>query len=174
MYRTYCRVPFPFSSVHVQHIKKNIPFVAYVRAIRYSSSYSTFKREEAHICMSLLLNQYPINFILKQFERVAQTFQCTVPNSKNYSNIRKIFLEAVDNNTKKAGIDFEVTVLCHFSYCKGMNDFSTRFHKLWNNCFSDTAICKINPIVGSKRLNNLKDYLIVKKPVRSVLKIVND
>ena len=44
----------PFTSIHAQHIKKNIPYVALVRAIRYSSSYNTFKREEAHICMSLL------------------------------------------------------------------------------------------------------------------------
>ena len=61
----------PFTSTHVRHIKKNIPFEALIRAIRYCSSYGAFKREETHICMSLLLNKYPINFILEQFERVA-------------------------------------------------------------------------------------------------------
>ncbi len=106
----------PFTSIHAHHIKKNIPFVALVRAIRYSSSYSAFKREEAHICMSLLLNKYPMNFILKQVERVPQTFQCAVPNRKNYSSIRRICLDTADNITKKAKIDFEVNILCHFSY----------------------------------------------------------
>ncbi len=149
----------PFTSTHAHHIKKNIPFIALVRAIRYSSSYSAFKREVAHICMSLLLNKYPMNFILKQFERVPQTFQCTVPNRKNYLGIRRIYLDTTDNTTnnitKKAKIDFEVNILCHFSYCKGMNGFPTRFHKLWNDCFSDTAICNKIPIVGSKKFPRL-------------------
>jgi hypothetical protein len=161
----------PFTSIHAHHIKKNIPFVALVRAIRYSSSYSEFKHEEAHICMPLLLNKYPMNFILKQFERVPQTFQCAVPNRKNYSSIRRICLDTADNITKKAKIDFEVNILCHFSYCKGMNDFPTRFHKLWNDCFSNTAICNMKPIVGSKRLDKLQDYLVKKKSDKSLLKI---
>ena len=159
----------PYTSIHPLHIKKNIPFGALVRAIRYSSNYDAFKREEAHICMSLLLNKYPLEFILKQFERVFQTFQCTIPTRKNYQNARQIFLDNTKNN--KAGIDFEVNILCHFSYCKGMHDFSTRFHKLWSDCFSDTAIFNMKPIVGSKRLDNLHNYLVKKKPSKSVLKI---
>jgi hypothetical protein len=159
----------PFTSIHAQHIKKNIPYVAFVRAIRYSSEYNAFKNEETHICMSLLLNKYPINFILKQFERALLTYQCAVPIRKNYSEIRKIFLNAADNNAKKAGIDFEVNILCHFSFSKGMQDFPTRFHQLWKVCFSDTAIWNIKPIVGSKRLHNLQDYLIKKKPHNSYL-----
>jgi hypothetical protein len=165
----------PFSSIHAEHIKKNISFGALIRAIRYSSNYNAFKQEEAHICMSLLLNKYPIKFIRQQFERVPQTFQCAVPTGKNYSIIRKIFLDAANNNVKndknvrKAKIDFEVNILCHFSYCKGMHDFSTRFHKLWNDCFSDTAIYNMKPTGGSKRLNNLKDYLIRKKPEKALL-----
>jgi hypothetical protein len=120
----------PFTSIHVRHIKKNIPFAALVRAIRYCSSYGIFKREEAHICMSLLLNKYPLDFILKQFERVIQTFQCTAPAQKNFLSIRKIFLDTPDNKAKKAVIDFKINIMCHFSYCKGMHDFSTRFYTL--------------------------------------------
>ena len=163
----------PYTSVHNEHIKKNIPFGALVRAIRYSSSFNAFKREEAHICMSLLLNKYPISFILKQLERVPRTLQYTVPSRKNYSVIRKIFLAAADNGARKARIDFEVNILCHFSFCKGMHDFSTRFHRLWEDCFADTAICNIKPIVGSRRLDNLQEYLVNKKPNRSLLKICN-
>lgn len=159
----------PYTSIHPLHIKKNIPFVAFIRAIRYSSNYDAFKCEEAHICMSLLLNKYPQEFILRQFERVLQTFQCAVLTRKNYCNIRQIFLDAANNN--KTGIDFEVNILCHFSYCKGMHDFPTRFHKLWNDCFADTAICNMKPIVGSKKLDNLQNYLVRKKPNKSVLRI---
>ena len=128
----------PYTSIHPLHIKKNIPVEALIRAIRYSSNYDAFKREGAHICMSLLLNKYLLEFILRQFERVLQTFQSAVLTRKNYRKIRQIFLDTANNN--KAGIDFEVNILCHFSYCKGMHDFSTRFHKLCNNCFSDSHL----------------------------------
>ena len=161
----------PFTSIHAKHIKKNIPFVALVRAIRYSSNYDAFKREEAHICMSLLLNRYPLEFILKQLERVLQTFHCTISTRKNYLSIRRIVLDEADNKAKKADIDFAVNIMCHFSYCKGMHDFSTRFHKLWDDCFADTAICNMKPFLGSKRLDNLQEYLVKKKPDKSQLTI---
>lgn len=167
----------PFTSTHAKHIKKNIPFIALIRAIRYCSNYSAYKREEIHICMSLLLNKYPIDFILKQFERVLQTFQCAIPTENNYSTLRKIFLAKTDENVKKdknakkAAIDFNTNLIFHFSYCKGMKDFSTRFHKLWDECFAETAISNIKPIVGCRRLNNLQEYLVKKKPDRSVLRI---
>ncbi|CAF3386837.1 unnamed protein product [Rotaria socialis] len=161
----------PFTSVHAKHIKKNIPYAALVRAIRYSSSFDAFKREEAHIIVSLLLNKYPKDFILDQLKRVPQSFRCVVPTRRNYSDIRKTFLENSSKESKKARIDFEATIFCHFSFCKGMKDFSTLFHKLWDDCFSDTAITNITPIVGSKRLHNLHDYLVKKKPDRLMLTV---
>jgi hypothetical protein len=54
--------------------------------------------------------------------------------------------------------------MCHFSFCKGMHDFSTRFHKLWDDCFLDAPICNMKPIVGFKRLGHLQDHLVKKKP----------
>ena len=161
----------PFTSIHAEHIKKNIPFAALVRAIRYYSSYDAFKREEANICISLLLNKYPMDFILKQLERVPWTFKCAVLRRNNYLNIRKIRLDSTDNNATKAELDFTVNIMCHFSFCKGMHDFSTPFHKLWDDCFSDTLICNMKPIVGARRLDNLQDYLATKKPHKSLLKV---
>lgn len=161
----------PYTSVHAEHIKRNIPFAALVRAIRYSSTYAAFKREEAHICMALLLNRYPLGFILRQLQRVPRTFQCGTPTEENYAYVRKLFLAAMENQEKKARIDFEVNILCHFSFCKGMNAFVTRFHKLWNDCFLETAFSKVKPIVGSIRLDNLHDYLVRKKPNKGLLTI---
>ena len=153
----------PFTSVHNEHIKRNIPFGARIRAIRYSSTYNAFKREEAHICMALLLNKYPMVFILEQLERVPRTFQCTMPTRKNYSEIGKIFLDVENKDGRKDGIDFEVRIHCHFSFCQGMLDFSTCFHQLCNDCFADTLICKMKQIVGSKRLRTLKNIWSTKK-----------
>ncbi|CAF3888946.1 unnamed protein product [Adineta steineri] len=39
----------PFTSTHAQRIKKNNPYVALTRAIRYSSNFDAYKREEVHI-----------------------------------------------------------------------------------------------------------------------------
>ena len=52
-----------------------------------------------------------------------------------------------------------------------MDRFSTHFHKLWDERFADTAIGHIKPIVGSRRLENLQEYLVRKKPDKSRLKI---
>ena len=111
----------PFTSVHNEHIKRNIHFGAWIRAVRYSASYSAFKREEDHLCTVLLL---------EQLERVPRTFQGAMPTWKNYSGIRKLFLGVANKDGRKARIDFEVSIPCHFSLYKGMYEFSTRFHKV--------------------------------------------
>ncbi len=85
--------------------------------------------------------------------------------------IRKAFLDSTDNNQNKYEIDFRVNILCHFSFCKGIYDFSTRLYKLWDDCFSETVICNTKPIVGFRRLHNLQDYLAKKKPNVALLKI---
>jgi len=164
----------PFTSIHAQHIKRNIPFISLIRAVRYCSSYDAFKHEENYICVSLLLNKYPLRFILRQFDRVFKTYQCSTPTSTNFLNIRKIFLDNVGKETraKKAKIDFETIFLCHFTFCKGMENFSAQFNQIWKNCFSDTAICKMKPVVGTRKLQNLQDYLVKKKPDRALIKII--
>lgn len=80
----------PFTSTHIKHIENNIPFEALIRAIRYCSNYRMFRREEVHICMSLLLNNYPINFILEQFERVPRKFQCPSLTQKKIFKYKEI------------------------------------------------------------------------------------
>ncbi|CAF1426294.1 unnamed protein product [Adineta ricciae] len=54
-----------------------------------------------------------------------------------------------------------------------MENFSTQFNQIWENCFSDTAVCNIRSIVGTKKLHDPQDYLVKKKPDRSLLKITN-
>ena len=90
----------PYSSTHAERIKRNIPYVALIRDIRYSSDYETYKDEQAHIIISLLLNKYPNAVIEKQFERVFQTFNCSEPNQKTYKKISKYFLDMYDKKIK--------------------------------------------------------------------------
>jgi hypothetical protein len=161
----------PFTSTHAAHVKKNIPYGALVRAIRYSTTFADFKQEETHLCMALLLNGYPLQFILEQFRRVSQVFQCKQPNLKNYCRVRRSVLDNTRQNLTLAKLDFEANIFFHFSFCKGMKDFSARFHRLWHECFMDTGISGIKPIVGTRNLQNLQEYLVRKKPNNEFLTI---
>ncbi|CAF2047889.1 unnamed protein product [Rotaria magnacalcarata] len=59
-----------FNSVHPLHMKKNIPFAMFLRAIRYCSTFKAFLDERDDLRMALLLNKYPRKFIDNQFNRV--------------------------------------------------------------------------------------------------------
>ncbi|CAF1048196.1 unnamed protein product, partial [Didymodactylos carnosus] len=55
----------PYRSTHPRHIHRNIPYGAFLRAIRICSNINDFNTERCHIDVSLLLNGYPPNYITK-------------------------------------------------------------------------------------------------------------
>ena len=59
----------PYTSDHPRHIHRNIPYAALLRAARLCSHVDDFNSERLRIDMSLLLNNYPPNYINKQFNR---------------------------------------------------------------------------------------------------------
>ena len=59
----------PYASDHPHHIHRNIPYAALLRAARVCSHVSDFNSECTRTDISLLLNDYPPNFISKQFNR---------------------------------------------------------------------------------------------------------
>ena len=59
----------PYTSDHPRHIHRNIPYAALLRGARICSNVYDFNSECTRIDMSLLLNNYPPNFITKQFNR---------------------------------------------------------------------------------------------------------
>ncbi|CAF4551435.1 unnamed protein product, partial [Rotaria sp. Silwood2] len=62
----------PYTSDHPRHVHRNIPYAALLRAARICSDVYDFNRERIRIDISLLLNNYPPNFIRKQFDRFFQ------------------------------------------------------------------------------------------------------
>ncbi|CAF1488392.1 unnamed protein product [Adineta steineri] len=79
----------PFNSIHPLHMKANIPFTMLLRAIRYCSTFQSYLQEREHLRMALLLNQYSINFIDQQFNRLLVKFNILQPlTSTNYNTIR--------------------------------------------------------------------------------------
>jgi hypothetical protein len=51
-------------------MKKNISFGMLLRAIRYCSSFQSYIDEHESLCIALLLNRYPSQFISEKFDRV--------------------------------------------------------------------------------------------------------
>jgi len=62
----------PYTSDHPHHTHRNIPYAALLRAARICSNVHDFNSERIRIDVSLLLNNYPPNFISKQFNRFFQ------------------------------------------------------------------------------------------------------
>jgi hypothetical protein len=165
----------PFDSAHAMFIKKNIPYEAIIRAVRYSSDLISFKKEESYITLALLLNGYTLKFIQEQYYRAMCDMNCSWPNRYNYNSIRNLFLRHYFFNLrktekkKKKKIDFDTHIMIHFSYCKGMEKFVPIFHQIWDEIFGFLAISGIKPMVGFRNCDSLQKKLVKKKPEKAFL-----
>lgn len=166
----------PFDSTHAMFMKKNIPYGAIIRAIRYSSDIVSFSKEETHITMALLLNGYPLKVIQEQFSKAFTDMNCTWPDKYNYQTIRQKFLAYFFSKEKKKRkeIDLDTEMIFHFSYCKGMETFAAMFHKRWEEFFSHIALSNIKPIVGFRNCESLQQRLVKKKPAKDLITIVEN
>ena len=120
----------PFNSIHPMHMKKNIAFTMFLRAIGYCSTFQLFVNERESLRMALLLNKYPGNLICRQFELVLDKFKIIEPVSvQNYNQIRLTIISSPQQ--QRADIDYENNLFIHFTYCSNMRTFLIRFHALW-------------------------------------------
>jgi hypothetical protein len=145
----------PFNSIHPLHMKKNIPFAMFLRAIRYCSTFSAYLLERESLRMTLLLNRYPGDFIDKQFNNVLLKFEINESiGTKNYNKLRdKIIRTPIEDITP---IDYGKIMFVHFTYCTNMKNFPTKFHTLWHKYFNNSPINEVNPILGTRNVDNLQ------------------
>ncbi|CAF2256470.1 unnamed protein product [Rotaria magnacalcarata] len=136
----------PFNSVHPLHMKKNIPFAMFLRAIRYCSTFKAFLDEHVDLRMALLLNKYPGKFIDNQFSRVLK--KCNITQSLT---------------KEKIPADHYRTMFIHFTYCLNIRTLPTKFHTLWNKYFSESPINEIIPVIGTRNVQNLQKQLVKNK-----------
>ena len=149
----------PFNSVHPLHMKRNIPFTALIRAIRYSSNFQAFIDEREKIRMALLLNKYPGDFIDKQFNRVLSKFDFNQQlNNRTFQIIREKVIDYQGN--QRPEIDHTKSMFVHFTYCSSMKTFPSKFHSLWQKYFAQSPIADITPIVGTRNVDNLQRRLM--------------
>ena len=145
----------PFTSIHPMHMKKNIPFAMLVRTIRYCSTFQLFINERESLRMALLLNKYPNSLVQAQFSRVLEKFHIQLDiTAVNYDEIRGKIISSPCQDEQE--IDYQKNMFVHFTYCSSMRTFPIRFHTLWNKYFSTSPINDINPILGTRNVNNLQ------------------
>ena len=149
----------PFTSIHPMQMKRNIPFVALIRAIRYCSTFQAYLNEREKIRMALLLNKYPGEFIDKQFNRVLSKFHIGQELSTyNFNIIREKVINYPEK--QKTVVDYSTSIFVHFTYCSSMKTFSSKFHLLWEKYFAQSPIADIIPIVGVRNVHNLQRRLM--------------
>ena len=149
----------PFNSIHPMHMKKNIPFAMFLRAIRYCSLFQLFIEERESLRMALLLNKYPNTLIQEQFVKVLKIFQVKEEISlRNYKQIRHQIISTPYE--ERLSIDYEKNLFIHFTYCTSMRTFPSRFMALWKKYFSNSPITDVIPILGTKNTDNLQLRLV--------------
>ena len=149
----------PFNSIHPLHMKKNIPFAMFLRAIRYCSTFDLFIQERESLRMTLLLNKYPPQLIENQFKAVLDKFRfLELFNAHNYNSLRTEIVSTTRN--EQPAIEHDKTLFVHFTYCPNMRLFPTRFHELWRKHFAESPINGIQPILGKISLDNLQSVMI--------------
>ncbi|CAF4122854.1 unnamed protein product, partial [Rotaria magnacalcarata] len=152
----------PFNSIHPLHMKKNIPFAMLLRAIRYCSTFQSYLNEREKLRMALLLNKYPNKIIDEQFNNVLQKFKIIQPlTSNNYNKIRQHIIDT--HFEQKLPLEYGKHMFIHFTYCKNMKMFPTKFHTLWSKYFGQSPINNITPILGTRNVDNLQRRLIFTK-----------
>jgi hypothetical protein len=149
----------PFNSIHPMHMKKNIPFAMFLRAIRYCSTFQLFINERESLRMALLLNKYPEILIQQQFNLVLKKLNIIQQiSSYNYDSIRSMIISVPFQD--KTTLDYENNLFIHLTYCSNMRTFPARFHSLWQKYFSTSPISDIRPILGTRNVNNLQLRLV--------------
>jgi hypothetical protein len=145
--------------MHPLHMKKNIPFAMLLRAVRYCSTFQYFVQERESLRMSLLLNKYPNKLIEEQFENMFKMFNTSQSlTAHNYNKIRQIFIS--HQFQEKRIIDYDKNIFIHFTFSSSMKHFPKQFHNLWQKYFNSSPIGDIQPILGTRKVNNLQRQLV--------------
>ncbi|CAF1516179.1 unnamed protein product, partial [Adineta ricciae] len=151
----------PFNSIPPLHMKKNIPFAMFLRAIRYCSTFNAYLQERESLRMALLLNKYPGDLITSQFNRVLSKFEINDQLSiRNYERLRDQLIQSSHPSRDRTPFDHEKMMFIHFTYCTNMKSFPMKFHNLWHKYFGDSPINEITPILGTKNADNLHKRLV--------------
>ena len=182
----------PYTSDHPVHIRRNIPYAALLRAARICSHVEDFNNERIRIDMSLLLNNYPPNFIQKQFNRFFQINNAmlvlTQLNQKVYDQLHKTLLYQPTRREKQLANMVQDPIrnpvvlqpkiwntemlYPRYTFDSGLSKhFPEQFRLWWNTYYgfpgSPTQNVSLKIVANTNR--TLEHYFIHKKPSKALL-----
>lgn len=182
----------PFTSDHPTHVCRNIPYAALLRAARICSHVEDFSIECTRIDMSLLLNEYPPNFIHKQFSRffkVNENFiEVSQFNQHVYQRVHDILLnqptrrekhltkmiqDPIRNPTVLQPKIWNSSLLFpRYTFDSSLSQhFPTHFHTWWTThyAFRGSPIENVAIQIVANTNHTLEQHLIRKKPDKTLL-----
>jgi hypothetical protein len=183
----------PYTSDHSHHIHRNIPYAALLYAARICSNVNDFNSERIRIDMSLLLNNYPPNFISKQFNRFFHIYNA-IPvlhqmNEEVYHSLHEQLLYQPTRREKQLHIMMQDLVITpvvlqpkiwnkelmypRYLFDTGLTiNLSKEFFKWWKTYYafpgSPLESVKVRIVTDTNR--TLESFFIRKKPSRDVLR----
>ena len=182
----------PFTSDHPQHIHRNIPYAALLRAARLCSHVGDFDVECVRLDMSLLSNDYPPSFISKQRDRFFRLNNAmsvlTELDKEAYHRLHRTTLNQCTRREKrlvettKDPIEAPVALQekkwnTNVMYPRYIFDraftvhLHDHFHKWWNYFYrypgSPVRLVDVNLTAVTNR--TLEHFLIHKKPPKHIL-----
>lgn len=182
----------PYISDHSQHIHRNIPYAALMRAARLCSNVYEFNSEQIRIDMSLLLNKYPPIFIKQQFNRFFKFNNaisvCEELDEAGYQRLHQrllqqptrkekalnnIFHDPIRSPTALEIKEWDKTVMLPKSKFDGstFNVFKKQFYEWWKKYYADngSTVQNVKVRLVAKPNRTLETFLIHKKPNKEIL-----
>lgn len=188
----------PFTSNHPRHIHRNIPYAALLRAARLCSDIEDFHAECVRNDVSLLLNDYPSDFISQQRNRFFEVNHAmlvwTESNKQDYDELHHKLLHTLTKREKQLMMmmtedpirtpsvlqmkpwDTSVMYVRYLFDSSNAMDFQRRFLAWWKIYYIDSnspmrdVDLRLIPRTGS----TLENFFIRKKPSKNVLKKLED
>ena len=182
----------PYTSDHPPHVCRNIPYATLLRAARICSHVEDFNKEHIRIDMSLLLNNYPPNFIRTQFTRFFETNNAmlvlTQLNQKVYHHLHatllyqptrrekqltKMVQDPIRNPVVLQPKIWNTQVLYpRYTFDSSLSKhFPEQFRVWWKTyyAFQGSPIQNVSVRIVTNTSRTLEQYFIHKKPKKSLL-----
>ena len=182
----------PFTSTHPQHIQRNIPYGAIVRAARICSNLDDFHSEVCHIDVSLLLNGYPPNFIQKQFDRLFRSTPIVSMSdgmdeesyqqlhhrllhqpTRHEQKLKKMMTNPIESPSVLQPYVWNKQIMfLHYLFDHArLAQLRDAFMNWWRKYFAfpDSPLCDVKVRLVGDTQKTLEKFLIQKKPRRDLL-----
>lgn len=182
----------PYTSDHPRHIHRNIPYASLLRAARICSSVEDFDAERVRSDVSLLLNDYPSDFLARQTRRFFQTTQSMAVFEKldkhTYRRLHQSSLRQSTRREKKLELLTENPINAPAAlketrwdaskmYPRYLHDsantlkFSSLFHNWWKTyyVYPESPVRNVQARLVTSTNTTLEHLFIQKKPPKKIL-----